>query len=69
MYSYSMGGARVFILVRPILHSLKFGEAITQKLIIVGVVRRSLESWWRQPTFQRCGLALHVGDSGEYLHG
>ena len=28
-----MGGARVFILVRPILHSLNFGEAITQKLI------------------------------------
>ena len=38
-------------------------------LTSVGVVRRSLESWWRQPTFQRCGLALHVGDSGEYLHG
>ena len=36
---------------------------------IVGVVRRSLESWWRQPTFQRACLALIAGDSGEYLRG
>ena len=32
-----MGGARVFILVRPILHSLNFGEAITQKRLLLSL--------------------------------
>ena len=37
----------VFYSMRLILHAI---------FISVGVVRRSLESWWHQPTFQRCGL-------------
>ena len=29
-------------------------------LLFVGIVRRSLENWWHQPTFQRCGLRWSV---------
>ena len=35
----------------------------------VAVVRRSLESRWRQPTFPLARLALIAGDSSEYLRG